>query len=120
MQKNNKNKQIKICTILSSYAIKQEKLFSFTISFLNSQTSAHARMSKNRQVESSDPVPKAWNQMKERQRGKGRDREGEKERERKEECVGEIQRERERDRQRETDRERQRVRKMNKDTERER
>ena len=66
MQKNNKNKQIKICTILSSYAIKQEKLFSFTISFLNSQTSAHARMSKKRQVESSDPVPKAWNQMKER------------------------------------------------------
>ena len=79
MQKNNKNKQIKICTILSSYAIKQEKLFSFTISFLNSQTSAHARMSKKRQVESSDPVPKAWNQMKrEIERKRGRERKKEK------------------------------------------
>ena len=31
-----------------------------TISFLNSDTSPHDLMSKKRQVESSDPVPKAW------------------------------------------------------------
>ena len=46
----------------------------FTISFLNSHTSAHALMSKKRQVESSEPVPKAWNQKK--KRGKEKEKRG--------------------------------------------
>ena len=80
MQKNNKNKKIKCVLYFHRMQLYlQQKLFSLTISFLNSQTSAHARMSKKRQVESSDPVPKAWNQMREREREEERERERKKE-----------------------------------------
>lgn len=57
-------KHVNVCIHICMYLPEREKdtdvIPQRTISFLNSETSPHDLISKNLQVESSEPVPKAF------------------------------------------------------------